>query len=344
MHFCRDLTSLWVGTLPKLDIVVDGFCASAIRAIRYKLENENVGELKLYDRSAVACEIAKKNLELNRVKGEVFECNSNKFFADNANFDFVELDPFGSPVPFLDMPLFCDYRQKQKWISISATDTAVLCGAHKDACIKNYASKPLDNEFCHENGMRILLGHIAKSAARNDWELIPQICISHRHYFKIMAKLQKSAKGAKQAVQTSGYYSLFCQNCFYRQITDKFPPVQCPKCSKKLSWAGPLWGGKLQDEKTVEKMIELLSTRKYIGDKKIGKYLEWLKAEASAPALYYDVHEICSKFQLELLSMDEIIDRLRARGFVACRTTYKSTAIRTTASIEDIVGVMEKRM
>ena len=344
MHFCRSLSSLWVGTLPQIENTVDGFCASAIRGIRYKLENKNIKNIKFFDRSQLACETARKNLDINKIEAQVIQSDSNKFFVNETDFDFVEIDPFGSPVPFLDMIFLPDCKQKQKYISISATDTAVLCGAHKDACIKNYFSKPLDNEFCHETGLRILLSHIARSCAKNDWGLQPQFCFSHRHYFKVMLKITKSAIKAKQSVEDSKYYVKYCQNCAYRELSADFPQKTCPHCNKKLSWAGPLWGKEFVDAKVVENMIKLLAQRDYLEQNKTTRFLECIKEEAQAPALYYDIHEICSKFKVELMKNDELVKKLKDAGFFACKTTFRSTAIRTDANVKQIVELMHKRV
>lgn len=341
MNFCRDLTSLWVGTLPPLEIVVDGFCSSGIRGIRYKLENPNVGELKFFDRSERACDNVARNLELNSLEGEIVCANSNKFFVDHGNFDFAEIDPFGTPVPFLDMLFFADYKQKEKWISITATDTAVLCGAHKDACVKNYFTKPLNCEFCHENGLRILLAYIARSAARADWELQPQFCVSHRHYFKVMVRIVKTADGAKESVEKSKYYVRFCENCLFRDLKKEFPGEQCPTCGKKMKWGGPLWGGKFVERETVERMEKNLIMREYLGEKKLAKFLAKIKEEADAPPLYYDVHEICSKFKCKPMQIDELVMRLKGAGYFACRTTFRDTAIRTNAGVLAIAEIMQ---
>ena len=337
---CRDLSSLWVGTLPELGILVDGFSASGIRGIRYKLENPNVGVLKFFDRSGRACENIGRNLKLNGVEGEVVCANSNKFFVENSNFDFCEIDPFGSPVPFLDMLFFADYKQKERWISVTATDAAVLCGAHKEACVKNYFSKPLNCEFCHENGLRILLGHIARSAAKNGWELQPQFCISHRHYFKVMARIAKSADMAGKAVEKSKFYVQFCDNCLYRELGGGFPAQVCPQCGGKIRWGGPLWGGRLFEKGVVEKMEGLLAQREYLDAKGLAKFLGRAKEEADAPALYYDLHEICSKFKCKPMQIDETVMRLKAAGHFACRTTFRDTAVRTSASAMEIAEIM----
>ncbi|MFA5108142.1 MAG: hypothetical protein WC492_01250 [Candidatus Micrarchaeia archaeon] len=342
MQFCRDISSLWVGTLPQLPVLVDGFCASGVRGIRYKLENENVGELKFFDRSKTACEMTEKNLKLNKIKGEVNETNSHKFFAQEQNFDFCEIDPFGSPAHFIDSLFWADWKQKQKFISITATDTAVLCGAHAQACYKNYGAKPGHNELCHENGLRILMAFIAKTASKYEWEFEPQFCISHRHYFKILARVKKSAKGAVESAKKSMHYSSFCPSCLFHEISAQFPNELCPQCGKNMTWAGQMWGSKLFEPQTVESMMKNLAQRKYMDSEVLAKYLQRIYEESQAGAFYYNLHTICSKYKVKPAKIDDVVSRLKESGFYACRTTFKDTAIRTDASIEEIVRKMNE--
>ena len=49
-------------------------------------------------------------------------------------FGFVDLDPFGTPAPFIDAAI----RSSGKYLGVTATDTAPLCGAHLKAGIRRY--------------------------------------------------------------------------------------------------------------------------------------------------------------------------------------------------------------
>ena len=186
MEFCRDISSLAVGAIGGKISICDSFCASGIRGIRYKLENSNVESVSFVDLSKNACALAKKNLKLDKVKGKVANEDVRRFFLDN-EFDFVELDPFGTPAPYLHYA-FNSFRSKKiGYVSATATDVAVLCGAHSEACLKVYQSHPVDNEFCHENGVRILVGKMAREAADSELGIEPIISFSHRHYMKVIA-------------------------------------------------------------------------------------------------------------------------------------------------------------
>src|SRR3989338_4526188 len=170
MRFCRSFSSLAIGVIgEKLD-VLDGFCASGIRGIRYAKENKNVRSVTFLDWSKNATALAKKNAVKNKIKKARFANeDAVKFLvggAEESDFDvnFIELDPFGTPAPYLFAVFFRmnENRKKTFYLSATATDTAVLCGHEKTACMKNYHAKSLNNEFTHENGMRILLRRISE--------------------------------------------------------------------------------------------------------------------------------------------------------------------------------------
>ena len=77
-------------------------------------------------------------------------------------FNIVDLDPFGSPAPYLDAAT----RSVVHLLEVTATDTAPLCGAHFNSGMRKYAAVPLNNEFHSEMGVRILLGKARKGACK----------------------------------------------------------------------------------------------------------------------------------------------------------------------------------
>ncbi|MCX8163488.1 MAG: tRNA (guanine(10)-N(2))-dimethyltransferase [Candidatus Micrarchaeota archaeon] len=343
MKISRDITSLWISTLPKLNILVDGFCASGVRGIRYKLENKNVSHLIFFDRSKKAVLNTKKNLKLNNLVGTVFEGNSNKFFCNYQNFDFCEIDPFGSPAPFLDSLFWADYKQKTRFVSITATDSAVLCGAHKNACIKIYGAKPAHNFVCHEVGLRILLSFIAKVAAKYDWAIIPHLSFYSLHFFKVLLEIRKSATAAVSSVNQSNFFYIFCQNCFYQSKENIFSYSQslCPICNNKLNYFGPIWAGELGQKKILQLMKKNYKKKSYLHSKEMEKFLEIYLQELGLPYFYYDIHKICSKYKLMPQPTSVLVEKLKENGFLASKTIFGPTCLRTNASIVQIVQTIK---
>ena len=100
MQFCRSISSLAVGAINQELEVLDGFCASGIRGFRYLKENSNVKKLISLDVSKYALANAKVNAKLNKLKTKLV-CGDISKEAFNHSGDFIEIDPFGTPSPYL---------------------------------------------------------------------------------------------------------------------------------------------------------------------------------------------------------------------------------------------------
>ncbi|VVB66344.1 tRNA (guanine(26)-N(2))-dimethyltransferase [Candidatus Gugararchaeum adminiculabundum] len=350
MRFCRDISVLAVASLPidgknKLD-VCDAMTASGVRGIRYALECENVGSVALVDYSKKAITLARKNVKLNKLppsRAKVFFDDASRFLLNTItarrDFDLIELDPFGSPVPFLHASVAAA-RKKVFYLSVTATDTAVLCGAHHAACIKNYQCKPLDNEFCHENAIRILLAKIARTASEKNYGITPLFSLSKRHYVKVFVQLNLGAEAAEISARNSLGYITHCAKCLRREIHDKPGFERKCSCGQMMDYAGPIWVGNLWDEKFVRKMQTENEKRKLENKKEIAKFLSLISEELSLPATYWDLHEICEKHKVKTVATEKVLAKLKQAGFQASRTHFSPTSIRTDASLEEILKAM----
>ncbi len=353
MEACRSITSLWAGTIGQKLAVCDAFCASGVRGIRCMLENENIASVAFIDLSKKACSAVRGNIKKNKISGKksknakertkvkVVNSDIRKLLISgkDTDFDFFEIDPFGTPVPYLADVMRCGDLRKARYVSITATDMAVLCGAHHAACLKNYGARPLNNEFCHENALRILIGRIAREAAHNGFGTNVELSISHRHYVKVFARLEAGAEKATESAKLSNYYVAYCFGCGHRKL-GKFPEKKCPECGKNLEWAGPLWGGAWCEKEKVVKIARIYAERKYLQTNELGKLISNLEDECAGPAFYHDLHEVASRSKKQIPKMDEFIQRLRKEGFFASRTHFCPTAIRTDAGIRDIIQLL----
>lgn len=347
MQFNRDLSSLAVGAtksiIPSLQ-VCDGMSASGIRGIRYALENENVDKITFVDGDQAACDFISQNVNLNGLedKSTVLTDDINHHLnRGGVRYTFVELDPFGSPVPYLRTALINLRPSKKGILSVTATDTAVLCGAHHKACLINYCARPMHNYLCHEVGLRILIGHIARVAAPLHLGIVPLFSLSKRHYMKVILLVKKSSESAFESVSQLGYVS-FCPKCLETKVSRKPNlPANCEKCSIPTEWAGPLWLGKIYDDSILEGMSKLNDGREYPNKKQISSLLETMKSESDMPMLYYDLHAIADHFNMPCHSFDETISRLQKKGFSVSRTHFNQTAIKSDASIADVLEALK---
>jgi tRNA (guanine26-N2/guanine27-N2)-dimethyltransferase len=339
MEFCRDVSSLAVGAYGK-EVgrglrVVDGLCATGVRGVRYAKENE-VDEVHFVDVEEDACRLAERNAKLNKLKNYKVHCSHiNDFLFHNREFDWVEIDPFGTPIGYLHAAM-TSFR-KEGMLSVTATDTAVLCGAHSKACLKVYGATPIDNEYCHEIGLRILAGVIVRFASSMNFRSQFCLSLSAQHFFKLFVKLELGAEGAVESVRKLGYIS-HCPKCLNREWRFNPPLLKesCPVCGGRFQHAGPLFLGELWDVEFIKRMRELNEQRDYLNKWKIDEVLEVMEEEAGMPPTYFDLHKIAKKTKKSPPNFQSFMEKLRGRGYRVSRTHFKRNSIRTDAGIKEI--------
>ncbi|MBD3397586.1 hypothetical protein GF412_00430 [Candidatus Micrarchaeota archaeon] len=331
MHFCRSFSSLLVGSLPEGLSVLDGFSASGIRGIRYAKENQNISSIDFVEMQEEAAALCGKNAAGNGVSAEIHEQEFNSFLMDR-HYDFLEIDPFGSPAPHIYHAVRSFRNKKSGYLSITATDTAVLCGAHPDACKRVYHSLPLHDEIFHEAGIRILLKYVSRVANEFNFGISPLASLSRRHFFKIFLKLEKGSKKALGDFNSTGYL-IFCSACGHRE-SGRMGMETCPMCGKKPSVAGPLWLGELHHPETLEKMESLNSMRDYAHKEELAETLSIMQGEIGMPPWFFEIHKTCGRLGIQPPPKTKtLLKSLREESFRAEPTHFSPIGIKTDADI-----------
>ncbi|MCS7284480.1 MAG: tRNA (guanine(26)-N(2))-dimethyltransferase [Hydrogenobacter thermophilus] len=240
-------------------IVCDPMGASGVRSLRFLLE-AGASKVIYNDINSRAVEEFKKLLKMHGVdesKVQVHTEDASILLRRIRGCDYVDVDPFGSPIAFLESGILPVKRGGI--LGVSATDTAVLSGTYPQTCIRRYGSKPLlEAEFYHEIGIRILLKKVIEEGAKMDFALIPIFCYSYRHHFKAFFKKDVGARKADHLIKNIGYL-IYCNSCLYREgVSLENLRSTCPICEGKLLYAGPLWLGKLWDEELLKSMLKAM--------------------------------------------------------------------------------------
>lgn len=63
-------------------------------------------------------------------------------------FDVVDLDPYGTAVPFLESSI--QSMANGGLLCVTFTDMAVLCARTPHVCFYKYGAAPLTKRYCHE--------------------------------------------------------------------------------------------------------------------------------------------------------------------------------------------------
>lgn len=195
MELCRDIDiasiAAFVSSLPPQQAsltYIDALAGTGVRGVRVAKE---VGlRVVINDRSSSAYEVINQNIKRNAIeeKAKAYNENANVLLLQNT-YDLVDLDPFGSPVPFLDAAC----KSAKKLLLITATDTAPLCGAHSGG-LRRYDAKPLNTEYHKEMATRILLGKVTRDLCKYDRAIQPLLSYSKAHFVRLIAQVEKGAK------------------------------------------------------------------------------------------------------------------------------------------------------
>jgi tRNA (guanine26-N2/guanine27-N2)-dimethyltransferase len=352
MELNRDLAVLALQAHQKLlgreVSVCEPLTGCGLRGVRFAVEVEGVRRVFLNDIKPESARLAGFNAELNGVADcvEVFNEDANLFLSRHAaprkRFDYVDVDPFGPPVPYTDSAIRA--LRNGGLLALTATDMAPLCGVHPRACLRKYGGQPLRTEYCHELAVRLLIGCLVMMAAKH--AIGVEVLFSHSvdHYVRAYSVVHYGARVADKSVQQMGYI-LHCFSCFHREtvsgITSPLKRV-CPGCGAKLSAAGPLWLGRIADKKFCSLMEREAKQRGLRQEKRILKMLSLVQNEAEAPVTYYRVDKICDKLNLPIPALKKVIDRIRKAGFQAVPTHFNSRGIRTDAAASVVMEVVTK--
>lgn len=304
MKLNRDISIWIVGKLgPKS--ILDANAASGIRSKRFLLETST----KNITASDINAKLLKMNLENTNI--QLLEKDSNEVMDEN-NFDYIDIDPFGSPVPFLESAI--KSINKEGVIALTSTDIGCLSGRFVKACIRKYDSRPMPCMFSNELGIRILIQKAIIESRKQNKILIPIFCHSGKHYYRVYLK------NVEKAAANSGFV-LLCRKCLSFRASDENIGL-C--CNKKMDYAGPLWLGSLYDNELIRDF----------------DIIPAIKDEINSVG-YYDMHYLAKKLKIkEIPKLGSSIDKLLKSGFKASKTHFCNNGIKTNATTMDFIRIV----
>ncbi len=286
--------------------------ATGVRGIRIlkELPKKKVKSVEFNDIKKEAARMIKYNLRLNKVgskKVKVCNLEANLFLLGSKGFDFIDVDPFGSPNPFLDSAV--KRLRNEGYLAVTCTDTASLSGTYPKVCMRKYWAVPRNDSNRHETGLRILTRKVQLIGAQYHKALVPVFCYSHEHYFR-------------------AYFQCFSSKSESDEVMEKHGTI---------GEAGPMWLGNLWD-------IVLIKRMKDNCDGDALKLVNIIEKEAGVEkAGFFDVHEICENHKFKVIpKMADIIGRIEAKGYKAVRTHFSPTGIRSDIDLKGFVEVVKK--
>lgn len=312
MKFNRDVSIFLLNSIDKNKMQIAlPLSGTGVRAIRFfkELNNEIIEKIFVNDFSKDAFSIIKKNFEINKIdknKYEIFNLDANKFLVNGNGFDYIDIDPFGSPNHFISNSVM--RLSRNGILAVTATDTSSLCGTFSNACKRKYWAKPLRNELQHEIGLRILIRKIQLIGCDFEKALIPLLSYSKDHYMRIFFKCVKGKKACDEIIKKHNYFMN----------------------------VGPLWLGNLKDQSLIKKIYSNIPEFYYEKS-----FLNMIYNELDIVS-FYDIHSIAKKYKISPIpKIDYIINLIKEKGFKATRTHFSMTGIKSNISEEGFLKCLK---
>lgn len=272
----------------------------------------------------------------------------------SSGWQWIDIDPFGSPVPFLDSAMQSSARRAV--MEITATDTAALTGSSASACLRRYGAKIRTDEMAHDSAMRLLMATVARTAAQHDRCIIPLLSSWDSHHIRVSVKVHRSIQTANVLEESLGWRVAAPTPDELKSATDAglHPQGDAPnqpfcllpftypirRDDKRISgplWVGPLFDSDVLTTMTVERALELC------GDDAETAVRHWVgEAElAETPSLI--ITDMLPKF-CNVNGPPKVLDLvsgLQEAGYRAAIARWGAPAIRTDAPWPVVLEVAE---
>lgn len=337
MELNRELAILLLNSLQKKKMqIADPLAGTGIRAARFLLElpKNKIKILAANDANPKFKQTIKRLIKQNKIsssKIKVHNQDANWFLLNSTGFDYIDIDPFGSPNPYLDSAV--KRLSRDGILAVTATDTSALAGSHENACKRKYWARPLRNELMHEVGIRILARKVQLVASQFDKALLPVFCHSTEHYLRIYFQCIKAKKSVDEILKQHQFL-LFCHKC-RNNFVSTHNSGKCDNCSAEMGFAGPMWAGQLWDEQLVQKMLQSAN----------GEAENLLKIIAEESAIhkvgFYSLPKICSNLKIIVPKKQMLIDKIKKEGYLASQTHFAGDAIKTNIQIKKLIAILK---
>lgn len=166
-------------------------------------------------------------------------------------YQWIDLDPFGSPVQFLDAAL--QGLSRTGVLEITATDTAALTGSSPSSQARRYGAKGIVDVYAHDDAVRLLLATVATCAARLDKSVTPLMALFDGHHVRISCLFKTSREKASKIGDMIGW-RVREGDVPYRFV--RHPTPEQVKRASGPMWIGPLWDKDIAGRMTEEKVLE----------------------------------------------------------------------------------------
>ncbi len=337
MESNRNISVLLINSLPneKMNIALP-LAGSGIRGLRFlkELDKKKINHLFVNDKRKDFTKSLKRTLSANKIKSKKLSINNEEasfFLLNQLNnkkkpkgfcgyFDYIDIDPFGTPNPFLSASVGRIARKGV--IAVTATDTAALSGTYPKVTQRKYWSRNLRTYLMHEIGLRILIRKVQLQGVQYDKVLTPILSYHKDHYYRIYFVASKGKVKCDDLLNQHQYLLFNPKTLEFK--TSKY------NNEKGFDYFGPMWVGDMKDQKLLTKMVK--------GNPfpKEQKFLETLMNEKDSVG-FYDLNVLGKKYKFQTPNMDKTLKKLKGT-----RTHLIGSGVKTDKSLKDVMKVLKK--
>ncbi len=318
----------------------DSMAGLGARGLRVAREVGGVGRVAFVDFNRGALGIARRAAALNgtsrKCEFSVSETSSYLFsrHGEDARFNCVDVDPFGSPIGQLQGALAA--TSDGGVTSVTATDTAVLCGVYPKVARRRYGATPLNNAFNHETAIRLLAGAAVRVGASQDLGVRPVAAHSTKHYLRLFLRVERGATKADESLSNMGHVT-WCPQCGHVTASPDGEKV-CGRCGRPARAAGPVWTGGIADQKLIVKAEKAAAGA---GLTRAAELLAGLRGVDAFPPWSFSIERACSLLGVATVPESYVHRNLEDLGYRAMRTPFEKTGVKTEASFDEVVKAVK---
>ncbi|KPV73149.1 uncharacterized protein RHOBADRAFT_38776 [Rhodotorula graminis WP1] len=377
--------------------LLEALSATGLRAIRYAKELPLLRYVVANDLSASAVKDIERNVAFNRLepkgvlslpgtegmkeedvkplgarsKADIDEAKFGKVRVNEGDacvymyqhrnedkrFDCIDLDPYGSAVPFLDSAM--NAIADGGLMCVTCTDMGVLAGHnYPEKAFTHYGGVCVNAEYSHEVALRLVLNALATTAARYGRYIEPQLSLSIDFYVRLFIRVRTAPKEVKALASKTSlvYYCHTCQSPHWQafgRVSEKTsaktgavnysyhvpagPPKgvdgeRCGECGGKFHIGGPMWSAPLHNQAFIQEMLEHVDENKkdFATHERIKGMLTVALNECEAP-LYFSPAKMASLFNAVCPPISTYGSALLNAGYTASRSHAVAGSIKTNA-------------
>ncbi|MBN3301995.1 TRM1 dimethyltransferase, partial [Amia calva] len=348
--------------------VLEGLAASGLRSVRFGLEVPGLRSITANDCSARAAALIARNAQLNRLQGLLtasqrdasmlmYEARGRK-----ERYDVIDLDPYGSPAPFLDAAV--QAVSEGGLLCVTCTDMAVMAGNSGETCYSKYGSVSIKAKYCHEMALRIILHSVDQRAGVYQRYIEPLLSVSVDFYIRVFVRVHSGQARVKSSAskQALVYNCVGCGSFHLQRMGKKTsqgnhmkysaatgPPVgpNCEHCGHKHQLGGPVWAEPLHNLEFVGRVLAAVSGNpsRFGTSRRIEGMLSMVTEELQDVPLYYTLDSMSSTLHCNTPSLLQARSALLHAGYRvslshACKNALKTDA--PPSALWDIMRCWEK--